>query len=334
MEDGRVVFPRGEQKRFLLKIQKKTGSSWETLAKKAGVCRRTLTDWKREKYSISLKSLKIFLKISALRWPSHSEIRKSFWWTHDAAKIAGRLVYQKYGTIGNPLKRRQRWLEWWRTKGRFQHKNNFVFKKVFFPKKTEDLAEFAGIMMGDGSITKRQIAVTVHYKDDRAYSLFIKRLMQKLFKVKPSWLIRVKRSTIFVVISRTQLVKFCQSIGLVVGNKVKQQIDIPKWIMKSSLFQMACVRGLMDTDGCIFNECHTISGKRYCFPRLSFVSMSAPLRESVVNIFKELDFLPKMRNNRSVQLEHKREIIRYFEMIKSHNPKHLKKWKKILGGVG
>lgn len=334
MEDKRVVFPHGEQKRLLLEVQKKTGLSWETLSEKACVSRRTLTDWKREKYSLPLKALKIFLKLSSLDMPKNGEIRKPFWWTHEAAKTAGRLVWQRYGAIGDPVKRKQRWVEWWQTKGRFQHNNYFVFKNISFPKKTEDLAEFSGIIMGDGSITKRQVAVTVHYKDDRAYSLFIKTLMQQLFNVIPSWTIRVKRSTIFVVISRTQLVKFCQSIGLVVGNKVKQQIDIPDWIMENTSFQKACMRGLMDTDGCIFNECHTINKKKYCYPRLSFVSMSAPLRESVMRILTKLDFSPKMRNNRSVQLEYKCEIIRYFETIRSHNPKHIMRWKHILGGVG
>lgn len=334
MEDKRVVFPRREQKRFLLEVKEKSGFSWEALSKKAGVSRRTLTDWKREKYSLPLKALKIFLKLSALDMPKSGEIRKSFWWVHDAAKKAGRLVYQRYGTIGDPVKRKQRWLEWWQTKGRFHSGEYFVSKRIAFPKQSEDLAEFVGIMLGDGGITDRQVAVTVHYKDDRAYSLFIKRLMQRLFDVKPSLTIRVKRSTIIVVISRTQLVKFCQSIGLVVGNKVRQQINIPGWIMENSVFKKACMRGLMDTDGCIFNEYHTIKGKRYCYPRLSFASMSSPLRESVFRILKELDFSPKMRNNRSVQLEYKNEIVRYFEVVKSYNPKHLKRWKRILGGVG
>ncbi len=334
MEDKRVIFLHGEQKKFLLNVRDTMNFSWKELAKKATVSVRTLTDWKREKYSLPLKVYKKFLKISGLDMPKGIEIRQPFWWVHEGAKIAGKLVWQKYGTIGDPVKRRQRWLEWWQTKGKFQQNNYFVLKKISFPSKSEDLAEFAGIMMGDGSITKRQVAVTVHHKDDRVYSLFVKRLMQHLFDVKPSWTIRVKRSTIFVVISRTQLVKFCQSIGLVVGNKVKQQIDIPDWIMKDAIFRMACIRGLMDTDGCIYNECHTINSKKYCYPRLSFVSMSAPLRTSVFKIMKELDFSPKIRNNRSVQLENKREIARYFETIKSHNPKHLNRWKQILGGVG
>ncbi len=334
MKDKRVVFPIGEQKKFLLKLHNITGYDWKRIAILSSVTMRTLTDWKREKYSLPFTSYKIFLKTSGLPEPENREIRKPFWWVHNAAVLGGKAVYKKYGSIGDSKRRRKKWLEWWQTKGKFTHKNYFVSKSVVYPRKREQLAEFVGIMLGDGSITKRQIAVTVHYKDDRTYSFFIKKLMKELFGVQPSWTSRTKRSTIFVVISRTKLVLFCKSIGLVVGNKIKQQIDIPQWIYSRISFQKACMRGLMDTDGCIFSERHKIKGKLYCYPRLSLVSASAPLRQSVCSILEKLDFSPKIRNNRSVQLESKEDIIRYFRYIQSHNPKHLQRWSRMNGGVG
>jgi len=334
INDKRVIFPDTEQRNFLLSVYDATGFSWEKLANLGGVTTRTLTDWKREKYSLPLTSYKTFLKLSGLAAPKNREIRKPFWWAHKSAIIGGTVMYKKYGTIGDPKKRRQRWLEWWQTKGKFTHKNYFVPKRISRPIKSVKLAEFVGIMLGDGSITPRQVAVTVHYKDDRAYSVFIKRLMQQLFDVIPTRSIHPKRGTATVIISRTLLVRFCHSIGLVIGNKIKQQIDIPQWILADRRFQIACIRGLIDTDGCIFSERHTINGKQYCYPRLSLVSASAPLRQSVFNILKGLDFLPKIRNNRSVQLESKTDIIRYFTLIQSHNMKHLRRWKARNGGVG
>jgi len=334
MKDKRVVFPVGEQKKFLFGLHDITGYSWKRIAILGGVTIRTLTDWKREKYSLPLTSYKIFLKLSGLTAPKNREIRKPFWWVHKSAAIGGTVMYKKYGTIGDPKKRRRRWLEWWQTKGKFTHKNYFVSKSIVYPRKCEQLAEFVGIMLGDGSITPRQVRVTVHYKDDRAYSLLIKRLMQQLFKVVPTRSIQPKRGTATVTISRTLLVQFCHSIGLVIGNKIKQQIDIPQWIFTDRCFQIACIRGLIDTDGCIFSERHTINGKQYCYPRLSLVSASAPLRQSVFTILQGLDFLPKIRNNRSVQLESKVDIIRYFTLIQSHNTKHLRRWEARNGGVG
>jgi len=50
-------------------------------------------------------------------------------------------------------------------------------------------------------------------------------------------------------------------IGLVLGNKVKQQIDIPEWIKSNNNFSLACVRGIIDTDGCFYTNSHYINSK-------------------------------------------------------------------------
>ena len=38
--------------------------------------------------------------------------------------------------------------------------------------------------------------------------------------------------TTTIVVSRSELVKYLNSLGLVIGNKVKQKFDIPAWIKK------------------------------------------------------------------------------------------------------
>lgn len=190
MEDDRVVFFRGQQRLFLTKVYQLSGISWEEIASKGGVTRRTLSDWKREKYSMPLKSLHKFLALSGLPFPKNAEVRKSFWWAKRAGSIGGTIQYQKHGTIGDPIKRRNKWLEWWQTNGRFRHDGYFIVKKISYPQMSENLAEFAGIMMGDGAITKRQIAITVHSVDDRDYSLYIRSLIHRLFDVNPAWSLR------------------------------------------------------------------------------------------------------------------------------------------------
>lgn len=329
MKDRRVVFPSGEQRQFLFNVRKTTHLSWENLSKIAGVSIRTLTDWKRGKYTLPLSVYKQYIRISRLHAPQNIQIRKSVWWVQEAARLGGLATYKKYGMIGDPKKRRLKWLEWWQKAGRFSHKDFFIVKSIAKPRKNGKLAEFVGIMMGDGGITKKQISVTVHYRDDRQYSLFIVDLMRQLFDIVPSKIIWHKRHVITITISRVLLVQFCQSIGLVVGDKIRQQIDVPAWINTHKTFRKAFIRGLMDTDGCAFIERHKLNGRVYCYPRLSLVSASAPLRRSVYKMLQEMDFSPKIRNNRSVQLEHRDDIIRYFRTIGSHNPKHRKRWQDM-----
>lgn len=324
--DNRVFFPGGEQSRFIFNICKNCDLGLTQLAGVIGVHRRTLFDWRREKYSISLKSLKIMCRISKLIVPKNIELRESTWFVKAAARLGGKAVYRKYGSIGNPDIRKKKWQDWWENKGKFNPNRYFITREINIPKKSLELAEFVGIMLGDGGITERQVTITLNINNDKLYSNFVRKLIKNLFEVRSSVYLRKKDSTIRVTVSRKRLVNYCQSIGLKVGNKLKQNLDVPKWIIENSLYYAACIRGLFDTDGCIFYECHKIKGKKYFYPRISLVSASKTLREDVYKMLIDLRFLPVIRNNRSVQLEKKEEIEKYFKVIGTHNPHHYKRY--------
>lgn len=326
--DKRIVFKKDKQKLFLKQAKEKSNLSWTLFARKIRVHSRTLNGWKREDYLLPLSALKQITKIVKIKMPKSIKLREQFWYTKKGGEIGGKIVYEKYKRIGgNPNTRRQKWWEWWESTGKFNLNKHFVPKEIKIPKKDDDFAEFVGIMLGDGGITERQITITLNSKDDVEYSNFVINLVKNLFGVSPGIYAGRKDSTIRIVISRTNLVKFCVKVGLKKGDKLKQGLDIPVWIKGKKSFKMMCVRGLMDTDGCIFNECHNINGKKYCYPRLSLVSVSRKLRGSVFTILKELGFSPKMRNNRSVQLENRDDIKRYFDIIGSSNPKHIKRFR-------
>jgi len=331
--DKRVIFPSGGQRRFLLKTANKLKLSWSGLAKKLGVQKRTFYNWRKEKYSTPLSVIQKISRITNLTIPKGIETRQPFWSTKKAGKIAGKLVYQRYGIVGgDPEYRKKKWYEWWGKEGKNNPKLITTSKNIQEPIFSEELAEFAGIIIGDGGVTKRQVAVTLNYKTDRPYSIFVKNLIKKLFKTEIGIFYRKDYSTINIVVSRTRLVAFCKSIGLKVGNKLKQNLDIPEWIKGNRNLEISCIRGLVDTDGCIFDECHKIKGKKYCYPRLAFTSYSKQLCFSVFKIFEKLGFTPKIRNKRNVQLENRKDIIRYFYLINTHNPHHRKRFKLFTEG--
>lgn len=333
--DKRVIFPSGEQIRFLLTARQNSKLSWSEFAEKIRVHKRTLNDWRRERYSLPLNVVKRISAVAKLKIPKNIEIQNPFWYVNRGAKVGGLAVYKKYGRIGgDPEYRKKKWLEWWKRAGRFNPNQYFVAREINTPKRNPELAEFVGVMMGDGGITNKQVTITLNYKTDKPYSIFVGNLIEKLFKTKPSIYFRKNESAVNIVVSRTRLVEFCKSIGLKVGNKLKQNLDIPKWIKGDKSLKISCVKGLMDTDGCIFNECHRINEKKYCYPRLSFVSASKKLRPSVFRILEELGFSPKIRGNRAVQLENREEILRYFKLIGTSNFNHKKRFRFIFGGVG
>lgn len=327
----RVVFPQQRQQKFFEAVLELIPVP--EAANLCSVSERTIRDWKRGKYLASETAVRVLSERTSTPVPKNIQLRSPYWYTSLGARRGAQAVLKKYGRIGgDPAYRKRRWKLWWEQKGR--HMENHICKplNIKIPRRNEKLAEFVGILMGDGGISRRQVSITLHGEDDKEYSKFVQRIFKELFGVQPSVYKDTGSAAINIVVSRTRLVQFCKSMGLHIGNKLEQGLDIPHWIMQNDTFRVACMRGLMDTDGCIFNECHQIKGKRYCYPRMHFVSASPALRSSVHSILTDLGFKARIRNGRSVSLERKTDIVRYFHCVGSSNPKHLARYKEFLEG--
>lgn len=334
-KSARTIFPKDAQKSFLIAAQKSSGMTWRSMAKNLRISERTLTDWKKEKYSLPLEALNRISRLSGIKKPINIDIKEPYWYVKKAGKVGGKKVFEKYGLVGgNPDKRKKAWHDWWKKQGRLNLNAHFKPKDIKIPRKNRDLAEFVGIMIGDGGMSNHQITISSNYITDNNYIHFIKNLIKNLFGLDAS-VYRIKNSKCAtIVVSRINLVKFCKSIGIKIGNKLKQNLDIPSWIKSNKKFHAPCIRGLMDTDGCIYLECHKTDKKKYYYPKLSFVSHSKSLRKSVCKILSDSEFNPRIRNDRSVQIEGRQEIIKYFKIIKTSNLKHLERFNKFFGGVG
>lgn len=323
----RVIFPKGKQKEFLDQIKNILGFSWTDIARFLDISNRTLTDWKREKFSISLLAVKKLARKAKLPIPQNIEIKDPFWYV--SLGSGGVALYKKYGRVGgDPEYRNMKWREWWNREGKYaKHPIIGVSKPIKIPKYSEKLAEFVGIILGDGGISKYQVAVTLNALDDREYGDFVVRIVKHLFGVKPS--IHKKRgcNANNIVVSRRELVKFCsEKLGLKIGNKVKQQVDIPQWIIKDKKFKAACLRGLVDTDGSVFTHSYRAGGKVYSYKKISFTNLSQPLRMSVYDIMKEMGLNPRLAQNKDVRLDSQEDVKKYFWLVSSNNPKHLKRY--------
>jgi len=330
----RVIFPLGAQQRFLLKALENLSLSWTLFAEKMGVHKRTLNDWKREEYSIPLDVVKKISKIAKVKTPKKIQVKEPFWYVYKGAKIGGKLgalaCFKKYGSYGgDPEYRKKKWYEWWEREGKYKSKIA-ICKPIQEPEYSQDLAEFIGIVLGDGGITKRQISISLNSKSEEDYSKFVKSLIKKLFDVYVGTSYDKKYSGLDLNISRSELVRFCiEKLGLTRGDKVKQQVDIPEWIKQNKSYLTACIRGLMDTEGCVFSHRYKVNDKLYSYKKLAFKNNSYPLIKSVYDFLKNIGLRhPRIAKNRKeVRIESKEDVQKYFQLIGFHNSKNLKRYK-------
>jgi len=329
----RVIFPPGGQQRFLLKVVKKLNLSWSLFADKVGVHKRTLNDWKREEYSMPLNIVKKISRIAKVEIPEDIKVKEPFWYVYKGAKKGGKLgaiaCIKKYGSVGgDPEYRKKKWHEWWECKGKFIDRDIFKRKPIKKPRKDTELAEFIGIMLGDGGIGPNQVQITLNNRDDKEYIKFVCQIIKKLFNRTPSISKYSDCLASKIVVSSMDLIDYLIELGLKRGNKIKQQVDIPSWIKRNKQYRIACVRGLVDTDGCIFTHRYKVNGKPYDYKKLSFKSSSKPMITSVYRILENEGIKPRIaRNNVDLRLESIEDMRRYFKIFKSHNPKHLKRYK-------
>lgn len=218
-------------------------------------------------------------------------------------KIGGIRRIQLYGNPGTSEGRSKggrTTVEFFKKNPEIARKKEFSIRKsINFPKRTELLAEFIGIMLGDGGFRNDyQITITYNRETDFKYANFIIDLIKKLFNIKPSLRYRVSCSGADIVVTSKNLVEFLLRQGLTMGNKYNNQIDMPFWIWENKKYYKACLRGLMDTDGSIYLHKYNVSGKYYQYPKLCFTSYCYPLLCSVAEIFKLLNYKFRIRKDK------------------------------------
>jgi intein/homing endonuclease len=109
----------------------------------------------------------------------------------------------------------------------------------------------------------------------------------------------------------------------------KEKLDIPLWIKRKKQYWIACLRGIFDTDGCVIQHRYRAKRNWYIYPKLSFTSASPKLIKSIVELLTRLGMHARVtRNGREVRVESLSDVKRYFAVVKTNNPKHLKRYRE------
>lgn len=194
-------------------------------------------------------------------------------------------------------------------------------KKIKIPRNSKDLAEFMGIEFGDGGINNGwQVVISLNSIKDKEYANYIVRLTKKLFNIEAKTRKRPNQNTLVVVISSTNLVEFLMKKGAVKGHKIIQQINTPYWIKNNASYEKKFVRGLMDTDGCLYIHKHKIKNVLYQNIGLCFASFSSKLLYSIAGILKKNGIKPHITNEgQRIYLYSQKDVQKYLNIFGSSN---------------
>lgn len=191
--------------------------------------------------------------------------------------------------------------------------------------RTDDLAEFFGIMLGDGSLTPTQVAVTLGTKE-ASYAEYVSYLMAQLFAAKP--VIRIDKSGYRIVyFGSVTIVRWLKEEGLV-HNKVASQVGSPGWIFEQPSYMKRFLRGFFDTDGSIYRIRFGI--------QISFTNKSIPLLIALQAMLRRLGYRVSELSAYRIYITKRDDVERFFAEIQPMNAKHKDRLDKFCvgGGVG
>ncbi len=301
----RVLFEKGKQRELIESTKNRMNLTW----KKFSILLRIGENYLRNEIRNEQRtlSLKIYEKICRLNKTNYNIfiIKKldSNW-----GQIKG----------GKSVKKR---------KNLFKKKPNRILCKP-----SKELAEIIGIMLGDGSIytipekSIYQVHIAGNINDEKDYLLkYVKPLFENVFNLK----MNEKRTgnALYVWKQSKELVYTLKRYGLPAGNKKLNGVKIPYWISSNNIFLKACLRGLFDTDGCVYPK-----NKTNKYPTIWISSAIPTLRYSITVACKKLGInISKWKENRNdAYIDRRDDTLKFLKEIKFNNPKHKIRWSRFM----
>ena len=184
---------------------------------------------------------------------------------------------------------------------------------------TRSLAEFFGIMLGDGCLAPSQITVTLGNKE-LDYVNYVSNLITKLFNIVPK-IYRRPKGYYVIYFGSVKIVEWLKSNGLVF-NKVKDQVKVPEWIFKKNFLMEGFLKGFFDTDGSVY--------KLRLGVQLAFTNRSLPLLSGVRYALDTLKYFPSKISGFRVYLTKKRYVLKYLRRISPANIKHRQRFEEFV----
>ncbi len=206
--------------------------------------------------------------------------------------------------------------------------------------KKKRVAEFIGIMLGDGSIgiynTKagnkikkhRVVKVTLDSRNGQ-YMQYVTKLMKEILNVDPKLHFKKKENAVDICTFKKENIDYMlNEIGLKLSPKW-ERMEIPEKFMRKELYPYI-LRGLFDTDGSV-----TISKNNgILYPRIEIKICPSPAQKQFTSILNQLNIHYKIqkldKGKIRIRISGKKELKRWFEIVGSSNQKYIQRAEPFL----
>tara|TARA_Y100000034_G_scaffold106488_1_gene135238 strand:+ start:697 stop:1605 length:909 start_codon:yes stop_codon:yes gene_type:complete len=293
----RIRLKKGIQKKLIETAKEQTNLPWKELGEKVGVSGVYLNkDLKNGRILLPERTYKRLCKLTNINYDRHIlEILPANW------------GQKKGGKASTPTYKKERLLT---------------------EKYSSELAEIIGILLGDGNSWSKPgfyyVRVCGHSEDDREYLVnFVKPLFKKVFGVSLNEYVHPTQKELFLTLGNKNLVYTLKHFGFPPGHKIRNNVEIPKWILESESYLKACIRGLIDTDGSVC----PITGRNY--PYIWLTSSIPNLRTTFQKAMNILGFdIAKWSKKQNPQtfIAKKVHIQKYYKEVGFNNPKHIRRY--------
>ncbi len=297
IQDERVKLPEGMQKKLILLAKETSHLSWPKLSAQLGVSEITAKiAWRHERSTLPkgcyIQILKLIPKQQQEKFSNNVQILRKNWGQSKGGAV----------TI-NKIR---------------QHNHILVGEKFAH---TPEFAEFIGAMLGDGHLSEVGIRITLEYPYEMEYANYLATLIKGLFGVSPIIYPYTKFGReIRVIVNSTTLVSLLKKENMVPGDKVKNNVGIPRFILDDKKLLAPCIRGLIDTDGGFFAK---DSKRTRIF--MEFKSSTPKLRGDFREGLESLGFATSKSKITGVRVQNQNDVKNLIDLVGTKNPKTIKK---------
>jgi len=199
------------------------------------------------------------------------------------------------------------------------------------------LAEFIGILLGDGSLCIKNVnskchnrlKITLDSNSDKEYINYVSNLIESLFKIKPHIKKRSNENAVDILIFNKELITFLiNEVGLQLSPKWNRAM-VPTTFLKDNL-DLLVIRGYFDTDGALV----TTNNNGTIYPRLEMKVCPSPMQSQFISILDKYKFkfgaYQIGKGKVRIQLNGKGQLENWIKHIGFSNQKHSDKIKRFL----